>query len=116
MMAPLGVVRVVDEVMADVEIKVAIAVEIGEGRRRGPVAIAAEARLAGDVLEPAVTPVAVKCVGTPAGHEQVGPAVIVEVARGHAVAITAREAGDARRSLTSSNVPSPLFRKRWSPS
>ena len=60
-----------------------------------------------DVLEATVAPVAIKRIRSPAGDEQVGPAVVVVVADGDAVAVTA--AGMTAMpgaSVTSSNVPS----------
>ena len=50
--------RVERQVMADVEVEVAVAVEVGERGRRGPVAVAAEPDAVGDVLERPVAPVA----------------------------------------------------------
>ena len=102
--------------MADIEIQVAVAVQVGERRRGRPVAIAAQARLARHVLEPPIALVAIECVRMPARDEQVGPAVVVVVADRDSVAVTPRKRGDARASVTSSNVPSPRLRNKRSPS
>ena len=42
------------QVVADIEVQVAVVVEVGPGRRRRPVAVAAQPRARRDVLEPAV--------------------------------------------------------------
>ena len=49
-----GMLRVPGEVMADIKVEVAVAVEVGERRRGRPVAIAAQPGPQGDVLERAV--------------------------------------------------------------
>ena len=46
-LAELGVVGVPDAVVADVEVEVAVVVQVGEGRRGRPVAVAAQPRLPG---------------------------------------------------------------------
>ena len=79
-----GLLRVPDHVVADVEVEVAVAVEVGECRRGGPVAVAAQAPSLGDVLEGAIAPVAVEGIATPACDEEVGSSVVVDVANGHA--------------------------------
>ena len=89
---------VVAKVMADVEVEVAVAVEVGEGGRGRPVAVAAQPRGLGDLLERAIAPVPVERVRSPAGDEQVGQAVVVEVARRHAVAVAALERPDPGRA------------------
>src|SRR5262249_44810 len=66
------VVGVPLQVVAHIKVEVAVVVQVGEGRRRGPVAIAAQAGGARPVLEGPVPLVAVEGVGTPAGDEQVG--------------------------------------------
>ena len=85
-----------DEVMADVEVEVAVVVQVGEGGRCRPVAIAAQAGPVGDVLERPVPAVAIEGVRSPAGDEEVGMAVVVEVADGHAVSVTALSSGRCR--------------------
>ena len=95
MLAEGRVFGVPDEVMADVKVEVAVVVQVGEGGRGGPVAIAAEAGAIGDILEGPVASVAVKGVRSPAGDEEVGTAVVVEVADGHAMAVTSLHPGDA---------------------
>ena len=83
------------QVVADVEVEVAVAVEIGEGRRGRPVAIAAQSGALGGVLERAVAPVVKQGIRPEAGDEQVGAAVVVVVAHRHAEAVAA---ADPRRS------------------
>ena len=55
-----GCRRVPEHVVADVEVEVAVVVEVGEGRRGRPVARARQARARGDVLEGPVAAVAVE--------------------------------------------------------
>ena len=73
------VVHVPGEVVADVEVEIAVVVEVGERGGGRPVAIAGQAGLLGHVLEPAIAPVAEQGIGAPAREEEVGPAVVVEV-------------------------------------
>ncbi len=75
--------------MGDVEIEVAVAVEVGEDGRGRPVAFAPEPGEVGCVLEGAVPAVAVKRVRPPAGDEQVGISVVVDVADGDPVTVPA---------------------------
>ncbi len=89
--------RVPLQVVADVEIEVAVVVQVGPGRRGRPVAVAAEPRTRRDVLEPAVAEVVVEGVGPPSGDEQVGPAVVVVVAHGDPVPVAAGQRGQAGR-------------------
>ena len=84
-----------DEVVADVEVEVAVVVQIGERGRGGPVAIAPETGAIRDILERPVPSVAVKGVRPPAGDEEVGTAVVVEVADGDPVAVASLHPGDA---------------------
>ena len=56
--------------------------------------MAAQARRVGDVLEGPVAPVAVQGIRPPSRDEQVGVAVAVDVAHGHAVAVAAGKAAD----------------------
>ena len=74
--------------MADVQVEVAVVVEIGEGRRGGLVAGAGQAGARGDVLEGPVAAIAVERVGLQAGDEQVGMPVVVVIAHGDAQAVT----------------------------
>ena len=85
------------EIVADIEVEVAVVVEVGPCRRCRPVAIAAKPAHGGHVLEAAVSEVVIEGVGPPAGDEEVGPAVVVEVADGDAVAIAAGQRGQAGR-------------------
>ena len=84
-----------DEVVADVEVEVAVVVEVGKGGRGRPVAIAPQAGPIGDVLERPVAAVAIERVGSPAGDEEVGMAVVVDVADGHAVPVASLHPADA---------------------
>ena len=83
--------------MADVEVEVAVVVEVGERRRGRVVAAARQARALRDVLEGSVAAVAVERVGHEPADEEIGPAVVVVVADGHAqaVSLTPRDPGDA---------------------
>ena len=96
-------------VVADVEVEVAVAVEVGERGGRRPVPVAPEAGPCGRVLERAVAPVVVEGVGVPAGDEEVGAAVVVVVADGDAVAVASGHGLDPRRPgrWRPLNVPSP---------
>jgi hypothetical protein len=49
-----GMIGVPDEVVADVKVEVAVVIQVGEGGRGGPVAIATEAGAIGDFLESAI--------------------------------------------------------------
>ena len=84
------------EVMADVEVQVAVVVQVGEGRRGRPVAVAPQAGRGRHVLERAVAPVMIEGIRPPAGDEQVGAAVVIVVAHRHAVAIPLGRAGQPR--------------------
>ena len=83
------------QIVADIEIEVAVIVEVGPGRRCGPVAVAPEPRLRCGVLEPASAQIAIQGVRPPSGDEEVGPAVVIVVAHGDAVAVAARQGGQA---------------------
>ena len=54
-------------VVADVEVEVAVAVEIGEGRRGRPVAVAPQTGFLRHILERAVAPVAIESIGIASG-------------------------------------------------
>ena len=85
------------QVMADIQVEVAVAVEIGEGRRGRPVAITAQPGAVGRVRERAVSLVVEQDVRPEPGDEQVGAAVAVVIAGGHAERVAATDPGDARR-------------------
>ena len=68
-----------DQVMANVEVEIAVAVEIGEGRRGGPVAVAPQSGAIGRVFEGTIAPVAIESVASPSRDEEVGLAVVVVV-------------------------------------
>ena len=84
------------QVVADIQIEVAVAVEVGEGGRGRPVARTAQSGAIGRVLERAVAPVVQQEIRPEPRDEQVGPAVVVVVAGGHAEAISAADPRDAR--------------------
>ena len=90
------VVEVPGRIVADVEVEVAVAVQVGQGRRGRPVAPAPQSPRVGDVLEGPVAAVAVEGIRSPAGDEDVGAAVAVDVADGDAVAMPAGEPADPR--------------------
>ena len=81
-------VEVVVEVVADVQIEPAVAVEVGERRRHAPPGVSG-ARLAGDVGEGPVAVVAEQLVRSEGGAVEVDPTVVVEVARRDAHAVRA---------------------------
>ena len=77
--------------MTDIEVEVAIAVEVGPSRRGGPVAVAAQAGAGSRILERSVATIVQKSVRLPTGDEQVGMAVVVVVADRDAVSISPRK-------------------------
>ena len=89
--------RVPLQVVADIEIEVAVVVQVGPRRRGRPVAVAAEPRTRGGVLEATMAEVVVKGIGPPSRDEQIRAAVIVVVADGDPVPITAGQRGQAGR-------------------
>ena len=93
----VGVAGVPLQVVADIEVEVAVVVQVGPGRRRRPVAVAAEPGTRGDVLEAAVAEVVVEGIGPPSGDEEVGAAVVVVVADGDPVPVAAGQRGQAGR-------------------
>ena len=73
---------------ADEQVQVAVAVHVGQHRSRGVTPRQRDARLGGDVLEPPATQVAVQNVRALVAREiDVGKAVPVHVAQGHAAAL-----------------------------
>ena len=86
-----------DHVVADVEVEVAVVVEVGKRRRGRIVAAARQARALRDVLEGSIALVPVERVGHEPADEEIGPAVVVVVPHGHAMAVslTPRDPGDA---------------------
>ena len=85
------------EVMADIKVEVSIIVEVGPCRGGGPVAIAPESGRGGRVLEAAPAQVVIKGIRPPAGDEQIGTTVVIEVADGDTLAVTAGEPGQSGR-------------------
>ena len=81
--------------MADVEVEVAVAIQIGERRRSRPVAISCKPSLLGDVFKRPVSSVAIEGVLPPAGHEEVGPAVVVDITHGDPVPVSTCDRADA---------------------
>ena len=110
--------RVPEHVVADVEVEVAVVVEVGERRRGRIVARPSSPARSRHVLERAVAAVAVERVGLQAGHEEVGMPVVVVIADGdaHGRSLDPRRSRRSRTdSVTSSKVPSPRLRKSRSP-
>jgi hypothetical protein len=89
------VLGVPHEIVANVEVEVAIAVQIGEGGGGGPVAVAPQTGTLCDLLEGPVAPIAIQGVTAPAGEEEIRMASVVEIADRDAMAIPARQPGDA---------------------
>ena len=73
------------DVVGDVEVEIAVAVGVEEGRPGRP-ARAGDAGPLGDLLERAVAAVAVKPARAEAGDEEIDPAVVVVIARADAAA------------------------------
>ena len=93
--------------MTDVEVKVAIAVEISECRRRGPIPVTAQAGHRGDVVEGSVAIVAEKGIRPPSRDEQVRAAVAVDVAHRDSMAVSAGNRLIPEASVTSVKCPFP---------
>ena len=83
--------------MADIEVEVAVVVEIGKRRGCGSVASSGQSRTRGDVLEGSIAAIVVKRVGLQAGYKQVGMPVIIVVAHRYSLAVTPPP-GDRRDS------------------
>jgi hypothetical protein len=94
--ADARVVEVPGRVMADVEVEVAVAVQVGQCRRAGPIAPAAQPTRIRRVLEGAVAAVPVEGIRSPTSDEHVGVAVPVDVAHGHAVPVSGGKSADPR--------------------
>ena len=94
--ADFGILGRPCEIVADIKIKVAVAVEVGERGGGGPVAIAVEAETLGDILERAVAAVAEEKIRPPSGDEEVGVAVAVDVANARAVGVAFGQGRDPR--------------------
>ena len=90
------VLRVPRDVVADVQVEVAVAVEVGERRRRRPAAVSAQPPTGRHVLECAVATVSVQRVRPEAGDEEIGSSVVVHVADGGAVPVAAGHGGETR--------------------
>src|SRR4051794_15734636 len=93
--ADLGVLGVPLQVVTYVEVEVAIAVQIREGGRGGPVPVASQARRVSHLAKRPITFVVIKGVGAPSCDEQVGMPVVVVIGDGDPMAIAAREPIDA---------------------
>ena len=85
--ATAGFVVVPFEVVADVQVEVAVAIQVGERRRSRPVAIAGKPGLLGDVFKSPVALVAIEGIAAPARHEEVGPSVVVDITDRDPVAV-----------------------------
>ena len=95
-LTPLWFLGIVEKVVADIKVEVAVAVQVGEGRRGRPVAIATQSGLHRHVVEPPIAFIAIQCVRVPARDKEIRPAVIVEVTDRDSVPVTPRKRGDAR--------------------
>ena len=84
--------------MADIEVEIAIVVQIGPGRRARPISVAAEAGARGDILEAAVAEVVIKGIVPPPRDEDVGAAVVVKVAHGDPEPVAAAQCPQSRPS------------------
>src|SRR4051794_2616803 len=93
--ADLRVLGVPLQVVANVEIKVAVAVQIREGGRGGPVPVAPQARGICHIAKRLIAFVVIEGVGAPSGDEQVGMPVVVVIGDGDPMAVAAREPTDA---------------------
>ena len=77
---------VVADIIANIEIEIAIEVEIGPGGRRAPAFVANPGR-SGDIDERPVAEVAVQGVGPDVRHIDIVEAVVVEVSDGHPLSV-----------------------------
>src|SRR3954469_3206737 len=75
--------RVPTEVVAHIKVEVAVAIEVGKGRRGGPAPVAAEPGAVGHVLERPIAPVPQKNIGSPPRDEQIDITVVVKVTSSH---------------------------------
>ena len=90
------VLGVPGHVVADVQIEVPVVIEVGEGGRGGPIAVARQTRPLRDVLESPVPSIAIQGIGSPPGHEEIGMAVVVVIADRHALAVALGHPPDSR--------------------
>ena len=89
------------EVMANVEVEVAIAVKVGPRRGRRPVAVAPQAGAIGQLFELAVPAIMQEAHPPPTRDEEIRPAVVVVVAHGHPVSVAS---GCPRDSCTLADI------------
>ncbi len=92
--AERGMRRIPGQVVADIQIEVAVTVEVGEGGRGRPVAPAVQSGVSSRVLERAVAPIVQQEIRPEPRDEQIGPAVVVVIGAGHAEAISAANPRD----------------------
>jgi len=97
--------RAVDDVVADVDVEVSVVVHVEEGRGGAPVVGPADSGLFGDVGEGPVTVVAQEHVRPEVRHVEIGIAVVVVVADGHAVAPATVPHAGLVRHLGETTVP-----------
>ena len=102
-----GILDIPGRVVANVEVKVAVTVQVSHRRRRGPIPVTTQSGAGRHVLEGSVALVAVKGIRPPARDEQVGAAVAVDVADRDAMAVPAGKRPIPEASVTSSKWPSP---------
>ena len=85
-----------DHVVADVQVEVAVVIEVGESGRCRPIAVARQARRPRHILESPVPSIAIQAIGSPPGQKEVGMAVVVVIADGDAVSISLGHSADSR--------------------
>ena len=74
-------------VVTDIQVEVAVIVNIGKRRRGRPVAVATKSRGRGHVFERRIASVVIKGVRAPAGHKEVGMSVVVVISYGNTVPV-----------------------------
>ena len=96
--AKLVVVPTEVDVVDNIEIQVAVVVDIGP-RRRGAPSLVAHSSLSGDVAEGSITVVAIQSIGSEVGDVQIGKAVVVIVGScgPHSVAKISQAGGPGSR-------------------
>ena len=104
----MGVARKIKlEIVGDEQIQMSVVVVVQE-RAAGVVAhaILLQAGLGGDILEPVPAPIAIENIRAPISDEQIGVAVVVEVAR-RTRPVPSRYVPGPSALVTSANLPFP---------
>src|ERR1700722_600684 len=83
--------------MADIEVEVAVVVEVGPCGGSGPITIAPQSGGGGGVFKAALAGVVIEGVGPPARDKKVGSAVVIVVTDGDPVAVPAGQLGESGR-------------------